>query len=197
MKRSYLSFGAAAVVVVATAVVVFAVSGRTSYPDGNDTRGVLDVEVVHYDKVPDEPQSWTVVTIAPWRIGQLWDAGYITVWFDTEGAESPDHYALVRSTGSRLDGVLIRVSHQPGGRDRVVATLRVWRKTNDGVSVRVPLALLDVGPFKESYRWWVVTSLTTEKCPATCLDRVPDRGSVEQWLPGMSPTPTPTNTSSP
>jgi hypothetical protein len=197
MKRSHVSFAAAGVLVIVAAAAVLAADGRTSYPDGNDTRGVLDVEVVHYDKVPAEPQSWTVVTIARWGIGQLWDSGYITVWFDTEGAEAPDHYALVRSTGRRLEGVLMRISRQAGGRDRVVATLKVWRKTNDGVSVRIPLAFLDVGPFRESYRWWVVTSLTTGKCPATCLDRVPNRGAVEQWLPGMSPTPTPTNAPSP
>ena len=194
MRRSVLSFAAAAVVLVAAAFAVLAAGGRTSYPDGDDTRGVLDVQVVHYDKVPDEPQSWTVVTIARWRIGQLWDSGYVTVWFDTEGADAPDRYVLIRSTGFRMDATLLRISRQPGVPDRPVATLKVWRKTNDGVSVRVPVALLDVGPFRDSYRWWVVTSLTTAKCPATCLDRVPNRGSVEQWLPGMSPTPTNTPT---
>jgi hypothetical protein len=188
---------AASFLVVAMATAVFAAAGRVSYPDGNDTPGVLDVEVVHYDKRPDVPQYWTVVTVAPWKIAQLWDAGYVTVWFDTEGADTPDLYALIRSTGSRLDAVLIRISHRAGGRDRVVANLKVWRKTNDGVSVRVPLAALDVGPFRDSYMWWVVTSLTTAKCPATCLDRVPDEGSIEQWLPGSSPTPTPTPTGSP
>lgn len=197
MKRSHLSFAGATFLVMTVAAGVFAATGRVSYPDANDTPGVLDVEVVHYDKRPEVPQYWTVVTVAPWKIAQLWDSGYVTIWFDTEGADSPDHYALIRSTGSGLDAVLIRVSHRVGGRDRVVANLKVWRKTNDGVSVRVPLAALDVGPFRDSYMWWVVTSLTTAKCPATCLDRVPDEGSVEQWLPGSSPTPTPTPTGSP
>jgi hypothetical protein len=170
-------------------VVATAIAKRSSLEDGNDTKGVLDIDVVHYDKVPDEPQSWTIVTIAPWRIGQLWDAGYVTIWFDTEGDLPADRYALIRSTGQRLEGTMMRVARQPGARDQPVGALHVWRKTNDGVSVRIPVVLLAVGPYRDSYRWWVVSSLTTAKCPATCLDRVPNDGAVDQPLPGASPSP--------
>jgi hypothetical protein len=59
----------------------------------------------------------------------------------------------------------------------------------DGVSLKVPLKSLDFGAERKMYGWWVVTTLTSEKCPYTCVDRAPGKSAVPQWRPGMSPSP--------
>jgi hypothetical protein len=75
--------------------------------------------------------------------------------------------------------------------------LRVRRKSPDGVSIEFPIKTLEFGRFRESYFWWATTSFTADTCRRTCIDRAPDAGSVEQWRPGMSPSPTNTTSPSP
>ncbi len=189
VRRSRIAGVLAAALVVAVAGLAFAVRVRITDPD--DTTGVLDVREVRFTHPSGEPPAWTVITARNWTIGSLWDRGYVFVQLDARGAPSADHYALIRSDGLRLRADLFRVLRTDGA-DVHLRTLTVWRKANDSVSVKIPLKALRFGPSRTSYRWWVVTSLTSEKCPRGCLDRVPDEGSVEQWRPGMSPTPSPT-----
>lgn len=183
-------------VLVALSLAVVSLAATTRLTDPHDTPGVLDVRQVKFDHPKGEPPNWTVITASSWTVGSLWDRGYVFVQLDTYGGEPADHYALIRSDGLMLRAELFEVA-KGGGRDVRLQSLTVWRKANDSVSVKIPLKAMSFGPIRTYYRWWVVTSLTSEKCPRGCLDRVPDEGSVQQWRPGMSPTPSPTVSPSP
>jgi hypothetical protein len=177
---------------LASLAVAGAFTGRLTDPD--DVGGVLDVREVRFDDPTGGPPSWTVITASPWTVGALWDRGYVFVELDTKGSEPADYYALVRSDGRSLLGELFKAARRAGKPDRHVADLTVWRKGHDGVSVKVPLKAMEFGRSRSFYRWWIVTSLTGEKCVATCIDRAPDEGGVQEWRPHMSPAPTPTPT---
>lgn len=179
----------AALVILSLAGAVLAVNGRTTDPD--DTAGVLDVREVKFNHPKGEPPAWTVITASSWKISPMWDRGYVFLELDTKGYEPADYYAVIRSDGRSMRGELFKIATKPGKLDSHVANLTVWRKSLDGVSVKVPLKLMEFGRWRSFYRWWIVTSLTGEKCPATCIDRVPDAGTVQQWRPGMAPIETP------
>lgn len=186
-----------AAVVLSLVVAGFAVAVNVRLTDPDDTVGALDIRQVKFAQPKGEPPAWSVITAGSWKVGALWDRGYVFVQLDTKWSEAADYYALIRSDGLALRGQLFRVATKDGTRDSAIAPLKVWRKASDSVSVRIPLKLMTFGPTRTFYRWWVVTSLTSDKCPATCLDRAPDEGSVQQWRPGMSPTPSPTVTPTP
>ena len=181
-------------VVLALAVAGFAVAVNQRLTDPDDTVGVLDIRQVRFAQPTGESPAWSVITAAAWKVGALWDRGYVFVQLDTKWSEAADYFALISSDGRTLRGELFRVTRKDGKRDAAIASLTVWRKANDSISLKIPLKLMTFGPNRGDYRWWVVTSLTSDRCPGTCIDRAPDEGTVQQWLPGMSPTPTPTPT---
>jgi hypothetical protein len=180
-----------AVIVLVGVAAAVAWAEHAEYDDANDTASVLDVHLVKFNRPKGEAPSWTVITFASWKVRQMWDRGYVYVELDTEGQQRSDYYALIRSTGSAMVGQLYKVATKSGGTDRAMGHLVVWRKTNNGVSVRIPLKRLRFGPYRKYYRWWVETSFTSARCPRACIDRVPNDGTVQQWRPGMSPSPSP------
>ncbi len=194
-RRSRVAGMVAVVLALAVAGIAVAVNARLTDP--HDTVGALDIREVKFAQPSGEPPTWSVITATAWKVEALWDRGYVFVQLDTKGSEAADYYALIRSDGRTLRSVLFRVTAESGKGDAAVSPLAVWRKANVSVSVKIPLKLMTFGPTRSFYRWWVVTSLTSEKCSATCLDRAPDQGSVEQWRPGMSPTPAPSPTITP
>ena len=186
-------------VAVATAIATIAAVALASHlpvDDPNDTRGPLDVRRVRLQH-DDGPPEWTVVTFGRWSAGSIWDQGHVFLFLDTYGSTDPDHFVHVRSNGRTMLGVLWRIAPSEGQRDRAMRSVAVWRGSGRTVSVRVPLGPLKIGPHRTLFRWWVFTSFTGERCRATCLDRVPSSGSIEQWLPGHSPSPSPTESPSP
>lgn len=198
MRRSVVrALAAATSVAAAVALAVVALGSGHRVIDPDDTPGILDVRRVTFDDPKGAPPAWTVVTATGWKVGPLWDRGYVFVEFDTIGGEPADHYALVRSDGRTLRGELYRIARKRGRRDAFVSSLTVWREGPASVSVRVPLKLMSFGERRDDYRWWVVSTLTGSKCPTTCVDRVPDEGSVQAWLPGRSPAPSPSPSLSP
>jgi hypothetical protein len=190
IRRALLPFLVAGLVVglVATAVASWR---RTDVKDPNDRPGVLDVRTVRFWHPRGEPPEWTVLTFDDWKPRQLWDHGYVHLFIDTKGGEVPEYRVLVRSSGRGLLGSLWRIPKRPRRTDRFVRELTVWRKSRDGVSVAVPLKRMRFGQDRKMYSWWAVTTLTSEKCPYTCIDRVPGKGAVPQWRPGMSPSSSP------
>jgi hypothetical protein len=196
-RRLYQTALALAVFAVTLASLAVAVAVTSRLTDPDDVAGVLDVRRVKFSQPEGESPSWTVITASSWTVSALWDRGYVFLELDTKGTELADYYALVRSDGRSLRGELFKIARKPHRPDPHVSNLTVWRKGHDGVSVKVPLKAMEFGRFRAFYRWWIVTSLTGEKCPTTCIDRVPDESGVQQWRPGMSPTPTPTATPTP
>ena len=189
-RRAILPFVVAGLVVglVATAMASWR---RTDVKDPNDRPGVLDVRMVRFWHPKGLPPEWTVITYNDWKPRQLWDHGYIHLFIDTEGREVPEYRVLVRSSGRNLLGSLWDIAKRPGHADHFVRELTVWRKSSDGVSIKLPLKSMRFGPERKLFSWWAITTLTSEKCPYTCVDRAPGNGSVPQWRPGMSPPPSP------
>ena len=187
-----MALGAVAVI---TGVALAGIGGsRAQVVDANDTRGVLDIRRVWFDPEAGPPR-WTIVTFAPWTPEQIRDRGYVFVFLDTVGSDRADYYAMIVSTGHRLVGSLWR--DRKRGPDAKVTGLDVRRDSDLSVGVRIPLGRLEIGAFRTSYRWSVVSTFTGRVCRATCVDRVPDEGVVEQPLGAPTPTPTLTVTPTP
>ena len=189
MSRPYLlraSAPFAAALATVALVAIVASAHHTDLLDPNDTRGKLDVRQVRLAHQP-LPPVWTVVTFAEWRTAEMWDRGYILVLLDTSGGERADYYLLVRSIGSVLRGSLWRA--RIFGPDSYVGNVPVKRLSPRSASVQVSLSRLKFGAKRSSYRWWVQTVFTGLTCQRTCQDRAPNRESVLQWRPGMSPSP--------
>lgn len=148
---------------------------QTRHPrDPRDTRGPLDVARVR-TALGSRTPVWSVRTHGTWATRPIWDRGYAIVWLDTRGGPQPNHYALLRSTGGGVSGALYRVR---AGRDVRMGSLRTWRPNRRGISVRIPLARLRVGPNRAFYRWSVQTVFTGPNCRRVCFDPVPGPGRM-------------------
>ena len=170
------------------AVIAMAAPGfHSDIADPNDTKGVLDVQRVRLDH--EGGAEVTVITFAEWTPASIWDRGNAYVFLDTEADAGPEYFVMVRNTGAELQAMLWR--DRRDRRDVYLRKVAVRRKSPDGVSVALPIKSLEFGPARDSYFWWATTSFTGRLCRRTCLDRAPDEGSVEQWRPGMSPSPSP------
>ena len=191
---------AAAAVLAAGAVVlpIWALPSSTSVEDTRDTKGLLDVKKVKVEgrvKIP----RWTFVTFRSWTKQRVSDRGYATVFIDTFGDPRSDYFALVRSTGTNVAGVLMR--DRKNKSDFEMGSLKAWKPGGAKVTVRVPLRRLNVPASRLFYRWWGETLMTGKQCPRVCIDRIPDEGTVRMFIvdppeptptPTISPTPTPT-----
>ncbi len=189
--RGALPFLVAAAVV---STMVAALAVRTTMDDPNDTAGVLDVRRARYEWVPGISPRWTVLTFSTWSEAFVWDRGYLFVELDTRGDPGADYYTLLYSDGRRMRGTLFRVGAL---RDARVADVAVRRTNHSSIEVAIPWGRMRFGPSRETFTWWVSTSLSGEVCPRPCMDRAPDEGGSEEWRPGYSPTPTPTPTPTP
>lgn len=190
MRRRAVALGAL-LVAAAFAPTLPSAADHSGQPDPNDTGGRLDVMAV--DLVHDAgPPRWVISTFGRWTARWLWDRGYLIVELDTRGKAEVDHLAVVRSDGRELVATLFRV--RLDGRQVAVAPLASQKVGPGAAAVAVPLRKLSIGPNRTSYFWSVKASFTSAACPRTCIDRVPDEGMVEQPLPGVTPTPTPSPT---
>ena len=183
---------AVAAIVILPALVAVAVS-HSNQVDGNDTDGLLDLREVAFDHHP--APRWTFETFARWSVDRIWDHGYFLVQLDTRGDEDPDVLLIVRSDGRDVTGSLVELRRD--GRQVERSALEVRRPSGRSVSVAVLLRKLGIGRGRTAYSWSALSIFTGSACPRTCVDRVPDEGTVEQLLPGVSPSPTPSPTPTP
>ena len=185
-------FGAALV----TVALVTAIAGAhdTDLTDPDDTRGALDVRQVRLAHEPGPP-AWTIVTFGEWRTAKIWDRGYLMVLLDTKGLAGPEYYLLVRSVRTVLLGSLWRIRNV--GPDSYLGSVPVQRFSPLSANVRVGLSRLTFGAHRLFYRWWVQTIFTGKVCKRTCHDRAPNGEPVLQWRPGMSPSPSLSESPSP
>ncbi len=168
-----------------------AIGGTTSHPDPNDSASRLDVANVRMDD--DQPLvRWRIATFGRWTASDIWDRGYLMVQLETKGDARVDHLAIVRSDGRRLRGTLNRVRND--GRLVEIGGIQVDKEGERAVSLWFALSRLSIGSHRTSYFWSVLTSYSSDRCPQTCFDAVPNAGMIEQPLPGASPSPTPTAT---
>jgi hypothetical protein len=181
----------------ATVLLVSLAAGAhdTDLTDPDDARGLLDISQVRLAH-EGVPPAWTIVTFARWGVLRMWDEGYLIVWLDTQEGPDPEYYALIRSNRYLLEGTLWRARIY--GPDSFVKRLEVWRQSGRSASVRVRLINLAFGPKRTFYRWWVSTVYTSDSCRRSCHDRAPNGTEmVLQWRPGMSPSPSASESASP
>ena len=184
----------AVVCIGALALPLLATAQHAVVEDGNDTRGTLDVRRVKLD-FTSRPR-WTIGTWGPWTVGQVWDRGYFLVHLDTFGSPRMDYYAFIRSDGYAMRGSLVR--DRESRPDYTVSSVKASKGSRSTLRVRFPLSKMRIGRQRLSYRWNVQTILSGSRCATSCFDFAPDRGAVEEPIPGrVSPTPTPTITVTP
>ncbi|HVF52307.1 MAG TPA: hypothetical protein VNC78_01740 [Actinomycetota bacterium] len=196
MRRATPLVAAIACVVLITSVAVplLATAEHRIVTDGNDSRGPLDIRATKLRSLGRG--EWVITTWKPWNAATIWDWGYLLVRIDSFASPRFDYYALIRSNGTRLVAELWR--DREAQRDLKVRRLRVERRGRVGVAVFVPLDSLR---FDSRVRFtWIAQTLTTgPRCRRVCIDRAPNRGSVQEPVPGAfeGVTPTPTAPASP
>lgn len=175
----------AALIVSAVAMPLLALARHRDPGDGRDTRGPLDVRRIRMSGT--ERPRYQVITYPRWSAGRIFDRGYGLVYFDTFGDGRFDYYALIRSNGYGLKGLLFRDFRKE--KDVRVAKLRVWRPNQRSFVVRVPLRKMKISENRTFYSWYVQTLLIGNRCRRVCFDRVPDDGRVTELVPGYTPPP--------
>lgn len=193
MRCSAAWLGASSVVVL-LALASPAIATHTNQLDPDDTQGRLDVEAVEFDH-DARPMRWRIVTFSAWTVHEMWDQGNLVVQLDTKGDDAVDYLAIVRSDGRKLVAHLLAVRRN--GTQKQIDELPVGKDGTRAAAIAVALRKLTIGPNRTSFFWSVLSSFTGNACPRTCLDHVPDKGMVEQLLPGVTPTPTPSPTPTP
>jgi hypothetical protein len=162
---------------VATCLVLpgVATAHHVDVRDDDDVNGVLDIRRV---TLYGRPSTWNIVTYGRWRARSIWDRGFLLVAFNTLASARYDYYALIHSTGRRLQAELYR--DRAKKRDYKVSSLRTWRPDRRSVKVRVPLGKMTFGKKRRYYRWFAQSLLTGPDCRRTCLDLAPDRSGVRE-----------------
>jgi hypothetical protein len=174
------------------AILVVPLGAQASHldlTDPNDANGPLDVqEVGVWGK---SPPHWRVFTYNGWSTAQLWDTGYIVIYFDTYGALKGkdaryDYYALLSSNGRGMDGALFRDFKSRS--DVRIGGLRTWKPGRRTVNVKIAVKRrMEIGGARKVYKWYVKTVSNGAGCGHVCLDRVPNDGGVVEPLNPNAP----------
>ena len=169
MRRSFIALALTA------AVFVGGAAGAHHLPvdDDSDERGLLDIKSVNVQGM-SEPR-WKIDTWARWTRTDIWDAGYFLVYLDTFGGEHYDYYALVRSTGRRLRGTLVR--HRKERPDYSVGKVLAWKPDRRSAAVQIPLDKMKRGENRATYAWYVESVFSGSRCRRVCFDWAPDAAS--------------------
>lgn len=179
------------VVVLVTAAslsTMFAKANHQNSKDGNDVKGMLDIRQVQTFGRNKNP-GWKIITFARMTAKEMRDTGFFMVYLDTFGDSRFDYYALVGSSGSKMQGTLWR---DPANKnDRKVGKLSVWRPDKSSVSLRVPLSKMNTGGKERIvYRWFVKSLFTGDNCRRVCIDRAPNKDALIESNGKPSPAPT-------
>jgi hypothetical protein len=176
----------ATVIGAAILVPILADARHIDVTDGNDVRGLLDIRRVK--TFGDTRPGFKVDTFSGWSNRDIFERGFILVFFDTFGTKRSDYYALARSTPTRMVASLYRDRQYK--RDYKVASAGVWRASRRSVTIQVRLGKMNFGSNRVVYRWYAETLLTGNRCRRVCLDFAPNNDVVTEPRPGVTPTPT-------
>jgi len=179
---------AALAIVVGAAILVpiLADARHIDVTDGNDVRGLLDIRRV--ETFGDTKPGFRVFTYSRWTKRDIFERGFILVFFDTIGAKRSDYYALARSAPTRMVAALYRDRRfKP---DFKVDSIQVWRASRRSVTIRFPLRKMNFGSNRVVYRWYAETLFTGNRCRRVCFDFAPNNDVVIEPRPGATPTPT-------
>jgi len=175
------------VVAVASLSTMFAQATHQGTNDGNDVKGNLDIrEVKTFGQTLDP--AWKIIVSSANSERVLRDRGFFLVYLDTFGDGRFDYYALVSSDGSKMLAKLWRDRlNRP---DSNLGQLFVRRADKLSVTLRVPLSKVNTGgKGRLTYRWFVKTLYTGERCHRVCIDRAPNKGALTESNGKQSPAP--------
>lgn len=156
-----------------------ALAEHADQTDPNDVRGLLDLEEVRF-RHERGPYVWVFKTYGAWKTKRIWDTGFLVVQLDTIGSTATDFLVVLRSVGKEVQGELFR--RRRDGTEVHRRTLDGWRAGSKGGAVQVPRRWLTFGPKRTVFRWSANSLFTGDRCRSTCIDAVPDEGTVEQSL---------------
>ena len=140
-----------------------------SFPDPNDTRGILDLRQITATLAPS-PAAWRIGTLGRASKRRLWDEGYFVVSLDSKGDAGFDFHLVVKSTGRRMRALLLR----DGGRNPI-GRAGASRPGGRAVIARVAPERLEIPPERAYYRWSVRSIYTGPRC-RPCIDESPPAG---------------------
>lgn len=178
MRRFARTTGSFAVIFTVLAALATAAFGSDSNQgDAQDVAGKFDVVAV--DLIHDADSGrWDTQMARTWTLREAWDAGYVFLYLDTQGAPDADFYVLVRSTGRGLKAALYRDA--PTGKDPRLEAVTARRPSPKTVRIEIALSRLAIAEARTEWFWSVQTLWTSDACPQVCSDLVPDSGSVAQ-----------------
>ena len=186
MKRlSLISISVVAILVLPLA----AQASHLDLTDPNDASGPLDVQEVGV--WGNSPPRWRVFTYNGWSNAQLWDTGYIVIYFDTYGPlrgkrSRYDYYALLSSNGRQMNGALFRDFKSRS--DVRLGGLRTRKPGRRTVTVKIAVKRrMVIGDSRLVYKWYVKTVSNGTGCGHVCMDRVPNDGAVVEPLNPNAP----------
>ena len=179
--------------VVLTACVVLALSlpalaSHEIVRDDNDTKGRLDIRRVVMEE--GTPRTWSITTYRGYKTEDIFDKGYLLVYFDVRQDTRFDYYLLLRPTFDKIKGNLWRDYEEAN--DQIVGQSRVRKTNNRTIAATVPFKRMMIPESRLEYRWQARTIVSGPTCHRVCIDRAPDVGAVTELLvPDPSPNPAP------
>jgi hypothetical protein len=174
----------AIVIAAALMVPLLARARHLDVSDRNDVRGLLDIQLV--EMFGTTKPSFKVNTHGRWTTREIFERGFVLIFFDVRGTQRSDYYALAHSTGPSVVGTLYR--DRPVKRDYRVASINAWRVGKRSLSMKVPLRKMNFGSERVVYRWYAETLFTGEHCRRVCFDLAPNDDVVVEPRPGATPT---------
>ena len=173
---------------VVTALSLPAFASHEPVRDPNDVKGRLDIRRVTMEE--GQPRTWNITTFRGYKPENIFDKGYLLVYFDVRQDERYDYYLLLRSERDRIKGNLWRDYREAN--DQIVGQSRVRMTNNRTISATVKFTRMLIPESRLDYRWEARTLVSGPSCRQVCIDKAPNKGGVTELLvPDTSPTPSP------
>lgn len=165
-------------VVVMFVLTLPALASHQDVSDGNDVDGRLDVRNVEMEEGP--PRKWSITTYKGYKPEEIFDKGYMLVYFDIRGDERFDYYLLLRPVWDEIRGNLWKDYKKAN--DEIIGHSRVRKPNNRTITATVPFKKMKIPNNAIDYRWHVRALFAGPNCRRVCIDRAPDVGSVTELL---------------
>lgn len=165
-------------VMVMLVLALPAFASHQDVTDDNDVDGRLDIRRVEMEEGP--PRKWTITTYKGYKPEEIFDKGYLLVYFDIRGDERFDYYLLLRPVWDKIRGNLWKDYEEAN--DEMVGHSRVRKPTGRTITATVPFKKMKIPKKQVDYRWHARTIFAGPNCRRVCIDRAPDVGSVTELL---------------
>lgn len=174
MKRRLVSLMVGVMLVLALP----ALASHQDVSDDNDVDGRLDIRRVKMRE--GSPRKWIITTYKGYKAEDIFDKGYMLVYFDVRGDKRFDYYLLLRPVWDKIRGNLWKDYKEAN--DEMVGHSRVRKRSNRTITATVPFKKMKIPNSRVDYRWHARALFAGPNCRRVCIDRAPDVGSVTDLL---------------